>query len=385
MASNSGTNKRRRTAAGTLHISDLPIGFIVDVSEYLPKPSRAILALAFTSSSLWQNNDLMHRLSPISKAIISAQQWDILDFEDVERELANKLTDDDISAVLASINAQDVLKKLKLCGCINITGIGLNPLRCSVVLEQIDLSLLKRYEEHREHRHYKRTHKVLISQEVVLPILENIIASDECSLKYIAFPGKWRTNRDNVIPPAMEQFGRRYADMFRSRMLNCTQCNVCMREYESWGGDGIYHNYICYDCLKPFCGECRSNEDRDYSLSYCDTCNKDYCEDCEPFVKCADGNCFEGCRGCIEKFLTACDDCNGNFCKDEHVQTCNVCNKTRCSGCVGYRWCEGRGCEKAHCAECFDGKDHTIKQWADTGMEFCIDCEPNGTEFSRRA
>ena len=131
MASNS-TNKRRRTAANTLHISDLPIGFIADVSAYLPKPSRAILALAFTSSSLLQNNDLMHRLQPISTAIVSASQWDILDFEDVEGELANKLTDDDISAVLKSINAHDVLKRLKLCGCTTITGIK-DYIHCAVV------------------------------------------------------------------------------------------------------------------------------------------------------------------------------------------------------------------------------------------------------------
>ena len=71
MSSNSGTNKRQRTASDTLHITDLPIGFIADVSSYLPKPSRAILSVAF-SSSLWQNNDLMHRLSPISTAIVSA-------------------------------------------------------------------------------------------------------------------------------------------------------------------------------------------------------------------------------------------------------------------------------------------------------------------------
>jgi hypothetical protein len=107
MASNSGINKRRRTASDTLHISDLPIGFIADVSAYLPKPSRAILAVAFTSSPLWQNNDLMHQLSPISKAIISASQWDILDFEDINKELAYELTDYDISTVLKSINAQD--------------------------------------------------------------------------------------------------------------------------------------------------------------------------------------------------------------------------------------------------------------------------------------
>jgi len=379
---------RRPTAPDTLNISDLPVGILVDIAAYLANPSKALLAVAFSApSSSWRNNDLMHRLSPISTAIVSAQQWDILDIEDIEKELANKLMDDDIYAVLKCISARDVLKRLKLCGCIYITGIGLNPLRGSVVLEQIDLSLLKRYEEH---RHYKRTEEVLISQRVVLPILETIFASDECSLKYIAFPSKWRTKRDGVISPAMVQFWTRYSNMFRSRMLNCTQCNVSMREYESWGGDGIYHNHICYDCLKPFCGECRSNEGRDNFLSYCETCNKDYCQDCVPFVECSNGGCYEGCRGCIEKYLTACDDCNEKFCKDEHVQTCNVCNKTRCSECVGYLQCGGsrtlndNQCGKAHCAECFDDKDYTVKQWVDTEFEFCIDCEPSGTEWSRR-
>ena len=65
MASNS-TNKRQRTAADALHISDLPIGFIADVSSYLSKPSRALLAVAFSApSSSWQNNNLMHQQSPI--------------------------------------------------------------------------------------------------------------------------------------------------------------------------------------------------------------------------------------------------------------------------------------------------------------------------------
>ena len=122
MAPNS-TNKRRRTAADTLHITDLPIGFIADVSAYLEKPSRAILAVALTpSSSSWNDYDLMHRQSPISTAIVLAYQWDTLDFEDVEKELANKLTDNDISAVLKSINAQDVLKRLKICGVLTLLG-----------------------------------------------------------------------------------------------------------------------------------------------------------------------------------------------------------------------------------------------------------------------
>ena len=43
------------------------------------------------------------------------------------------------------LNAHDVLKRLKLCGCVNITGLGLNPLRGSIVLEQIDIGLVGKH------------------------------------------------------------------------------------------------------------------------------------------------------------------------------------------------------------------------------------------------
>ena len=118
------TNKRRRTDNAVIHISDLPVGIIVDVSAYLSKPSRAMLAVAFTApSSSWSNSKnikLYHQSSSTSKAIISSSKWDILDFVDIEKSLANRLSDDDMSAVLQCINAQDVLKKLKLTGCINL-------------------------------------------------------------------------------------------------------------------------------------------------------------------------------------------------------------------------------------------------------------------------
>ena len=48
MASINSINKRRRTASDALHISDLPIGFIADVSAYLSMLSRT--AFVFVSS-----------------------------------------------------------------------------------------------------------------------------------------------------------------------------------------------------------------------------------------------------------------------------------------------------------------------------------------------
>jgi len=143
-----------------------------------------MLAVAFTApSSSWQNNNLMHRPSPISTAIISSSDWGTLDFMDVEKSLAGRLSDYDMFAILQCINAQyDVIKKLKLTGCVNLTGQGLSPLRGSVVLEQIDFSLLKRYQKPDPYFSKSKMNHSLSKDAV---ILDSIVSTSGCSLKHI--------------------------------------------------------------------------------------------------------------------------------------------------------------------------------------------------------
>ena len=68
-------------------------------------------------------NYLEMKPSAITKAIVSSTQWETLDFEDIEKSLATKLVDADIFAVLRSINAKDMLRKLKLVGCVKYFGV----------------------------------------------------------------------------------------------------------------------------------------------------------------------------------------------------------------------------------------------------------------------
>ena len=72
--------------------------------------------------------------------------WDVLDFDDIQKSLANKLTDDHIDEILRSIDAVNNLKVLKLAGCTKITGSGLEVLRSATALEQIDMSLVGKHE-----------------------------------------------------------------------------------------------------------------------------------------------------------------------------------------------------------------------------------------------
>ena len=78
------------------------------------------------------------------------------------------------------------MNTLKLTGCINITGCGLEPLRGSSVLEQVDLSLVG------QHESPVITHETMISEAAVITILDSIIGSRHAVLKHIQLPKKWR-------------------------------------------------------------------------------------------------------------------------------------------------------------------------------------------------
>jgi hypothetical protein len=75
-------------------------------------------ALAQTSNQVqcnWTNDD-----------------WDTLDFSDLGKDLAARLTDDDLYNVLKWIDANKRLKILKLTGCVNIIGQGLRILHGAI-------------------------------------------------------------------------------------------------------------------------------------------------------------------------------------------------------------------------------------------------------------
>ncbi|KAL7542546.1 hypothetical protein ACHAXR_011892 [Thalassiosira sp. AJA248-18] len=109
--------------------------------------------------------------------------WERIDFGDIDRSLARKLSDDDIAAILMCINAVDTVKSLKLDCCVNITGRGLNVLLICKIRGSVYILLPDGTTE--------ETDPVLISEETVLPILDSIVEKDQCSLECIKFPYKW--------------------------------------------------------------------------------------------------------------------------------------------------------------------------------------------------
>ncbi|KAL7450252.1 hypothetical protein ACHAWC_004423 [Mediolabrus comicus] len=199
------SSKRRRVADGLLHcrrLSDLPIEPLTHVATFLAAPSRAIFAVALTTV----HHSFQGDGDGISAQKIAGFEWDTLDFGHIEKELAERLSDDDMNAILRCIDAVHKLKILKLTNCINITGVGLEPLRGSRIIAKIDMSLVG------EHKSPLLNPEPPISRDVVLPILDSILDGEGSALKQIQFPKKWR----NLNAPPDEdffQFMRRFNDI----------------------------------------------------------------------------------------------------------------------------------------------------------------------------
>ena len=98
------------------------------VVSYLPADLHARLTLALYEGVL----------SEASKSILSNQEenWDELDFTNMV-----ELSDDVLRGVLVCTDAKNKLKTLRLEGCSQIVGHGLEPLRESLVLEFITLQM----------------------------------------------------------------------------------------------------------------------------------------------------------------------------------------------------------------------------------------------------
>jgi len=346
-----------------IDLSDLPTATLAHVSNYLPAPSRALFAVA-----------LNHHDS--SLAIIgNHHQWDVLDFGEIEKDLAAKISDDDMRGVLCSIDAINNLKRLRLTNCINITGVGLDPLWGSTIIEQIDLSLVG------DHESPMLDPEPLISCAEVLPILGSIIQrGEDCSLEHLVFPKVWRNERN--AESDFHAFLTRYNDYYLSSRADiCLKCSCNLPgDGHMLQMDGRYHygtqNFTCYDCKRKYCDECE-NEDGLYYISachrcersycahcktvkYCHYCENDICVDCIDFKQCSQCDDDEhACLDCILADRVGWGGCRNNCCAD----------KIWCNYCVDYRdavsWCER--CQESYCRDCCNSDVYAV--------EFCDYCE----------
>ena len=188
------------------------------------------------------------------------------------------MSDNNIRDLLISTNAIAKLKKLKLTHCSQIIGSALEPLRGSLVLEQLDLSQVGQYD-------YPFSNGQL-SCEIVLPILESIIAKEDSSLKYIQFPEKWLSGTNcESTSTLLKAFLEKYHAFLKSKGISCAACcnEVCgdtlLSKTEGSRAYGLQLR-TCSNCLDSICLGCED----DFDVDLCSQCKKVYCHECNPVV-----------------------------------------------------------------------------------------------------
>jgi len=176
--SQTGITPCKRMCPQEIHhiLNRLPDAVLNHLALFLPRSLRALLGAALSTNDQcnWTNDEL-----------------DTLDFSDLDKDLAAKLTDDDLYHVLKWIDATWRLRILKLTGCVNIIGNGLRILHGAINLRQIDLSLVGRRESPAV------VPKPALAQAVVLPILSQMVNSKHVDIKHIQMPKHWRIIDNN--------------------------------------------------------------------------------------------------------------------------------------------------------------------------------------------
>ena len=259
--------------------------------------------------ALDENSAVSDLTNERSSAIVG-NQWDILDFGDIEEDLAAKITDDDIQKMLLCIDAVNKLKQLKLTNCVNIAGAGLEPLRGSSVIEVIDLSLVA------YHQNPSITPEPSISCDDVLPIL--ILDSVLESTQYFQFPAKWRNG--SMVDSEFDAFLGRCNQTWRNRDTKiCLACEdelprvLFVRGVEKQQF-GVQRNTCCV-CLKHYCNDCTSaDDDERFMIDFCDACDRNYCMECSTIEFC---DYCEGVSCLTCRSVTVCgSECNNKICDD---------------------------------------------------------------------
>lgn len=260
-----------------------------------------LIHLASTSKS---NHARVYRGTP--------DLWRTIDFSTVDAERRKKITDRTIDALLCSVYAREVTTNLNLFGCEGITGVGLQSLRGSKVLEGIDL------------RFYGGTCPRGLPTLPDCDVISDVI----CSMPPIAFRSEGgvfglkmlRVDRFpylslSVLPKTMceeeEQLRKdislQMKHLFRSFSIAvasklefestacCRGCNKSvydkvvtkdkMRECNVY--DRFAPRSICFACMGPHCGN-----DGCIEMNRCDICEKQSCSECEKMMKCGKSICF---------------------------------------------------------------------------------------------
>ena len=246
-----------------MNIQDLPNETMTKIAGYLTFPSQAIVAVALTAESAKfrtiNDESQMIKVSKeiVTSAISSSDDWDTVDFGDIESSLAARLSDDDIESIFVSLLRCELdhrVRSVIFTGCTGIKGKCIRPLRYFANLLQVDLSLVGRNSGTCE------TDVCSLEQDAVVETLHLHVRTWGW-LKLVRLPQKF------LREPSAEtrQFLHQLNEIVERRGGVCSNCDATL-------GFGVFHRAIvgadggipnisssiipCYGRSTTCCGGC---------------------------------------------------------------------------------------------------------------------------------
>ena len=397
-ASRQGGTKRQRIAPPPLPVTvnDLSADLWCGIADFLPKTSRALLAVALTAppasfrESGWKGqpnalseavilsaktgvlfdtvlNNLCEEaraeaksgilrgskrfgvpddsiISPSFRDDLSKQmkqyydsQWEVLDFVDIPIPLASRLTDNDVGAVLVCIDAKNNLTRLKLTHCLNVVGTGLGPLRGSTVLQYLDLEIVREFEEPwYQNKKFERRGfaEIMLFEGPVFEVLDAILEEEGNSLKRFLYPYKWYDNASETN------------EIKRLNEGNKTMWTKRFKQFVS-DHNAVLNKFAC--CLYfgsvhggDICTLLKENSPRD-EANLC--------------LSCGETSEYSNCSHCNE--IICLDCCETKECSDCDVRYCPSCRADHglaqeVTWCENVEWCEPY-CSMCRLKKCKNG------------------------------
>jgi hypothetical protein len=260
------------------------------------------------------------------------------------------INDNQLASFLTRSNAKENTQVLSLTGCPNIRGSGLEPLRQSRVLEDIDLRVIGTVPLNGEDgMEYGPTG---LDEEYVVNVLTSMIQEMELNhynhrsyvfLGRVAFRSQQLpVNRSNLIASMMASLNSTRERCWR--LQSPQPCLKCKRTSPQ--------DYRVYpSCIAPLCNQkqwCTSCKSDSNPRVHCVTCESNYCGNCSPQ-------------------LIICSVCNHNYCKPCAMPpACSACDKMKCQWCSNLTTCQG--CKKECCAS------HGFESCGKCDKIFCLEC-----------
>ena len=319
--------------------------------------------------------------------------WEKIDLERLSYRQRPALTDRSLHRLLEAVNAKEITKSLSIRCCTKIQGFGLEPLRGSHVLEELDLRNKCPYDSMNGKTGLEDSFVVNLLGTMMpfaRPTHDNCRSGLTARLFTVRFNAQEKpplvngVNTANRIQDCFHSYGqvKKFLDSFDGSLKDrlwidrvpCSHCDeplvekVPCNQFETKEAAALR----CFECSKISCGQNECPSTKRCQKCFSDLCcvNIDTCDECR-IAKCSNCDDIEKCQGPCER--TLCDCCCS-------VWECDHCHKSFCEGCKDLMFCHK--CEKFFCIGCIEVSP-CGDGWGD--CDFCSRCLPDPNECSRCA